>query len=76
MTFTYDLSTGWTIVLAIAVIWEFIWKGVAMWRAARLEQPVWFTFLLLISSVGILPIIYLLSHHEYHHGSVAHKGAI
>jgi hypothetical protein len=72
---TYDLSTTWTVVLIIGIIWELIWKGIAMWRAARLDQPVWFTSMLLISSVGILPIIYLLSHHEYSHGSAAYKGA-
>lgn len=74
MAFTYDLSTAWTIVLAVAVVWELIWKGVAMWRAAKLEQPVWFMLMLVISSVGILPIIYLLSHHEYSQGSAAHRG--
>jgi len=71
---SYDLSTGWTIVLIIGVVWELIWKGMAMWRAARLEQPAWFMLLLLISTAGILPIIYLLSHHEYRHGSVASRG--
>lgn len=73
---TYDLSTTWTILLIIGVVWELTWKGIAMWRAARLEEPVWFTFLLVISSVGLLPIIYLLTHHEYGHRPVAHKGAI
>lgn len=71
---TYDLSTTWTIVLLIGVIWELAWKCTAMWRAAKLDQPVWFTLLLVISSVGILPIFYLLSHHEYSHGSAAHRG--
>lgn len=71
----YDLSTAWIIVLIVGVIWELIWKGMAMWRAARLEQPVWFTLLLVISSVGILPIIYLLSHHENRHGSATGRGA-
>lgn len=60
---TYDLSTGWTIVLIIGVIWELVWKGMAMWRAAKLDQPIWFMLLLFVSSLGILPIIYLLSHH-------------
>ncbi len=70
----YDLSIEWTIVLIIGVIWELIWKGIAMWRAAKLDQPGWFTLLMVISSVGILPIIYLLSHHEYQHGSVIRRG--
>lgn len=72
----YDLSAGWTIVLIVGVIWELIWKGAAMWRAARLDHSVWFTFLLVISSLGILPIIYLLSHHERGHGPVVRKRTV
>lgn len=71
---TYDLSTTWTIVLIIGVIWELIWKGTALWRAAKYDQPVWFALMLVIASAGILPIIYLLSHHEYSQGSAAHRG--
>lgn len=69
---TYDLSTGWTVVLLIAVAWELAWKGLAMWRAARLEQSLWFVLLLVINSIGLLPIIYLLSHHR---NSIPGKGA-
>lgn len=73
---TYDLPTIWTVVLMFAVIWELVWKGIAMWRAAHLEQHVWFWVLLVISSVGILPIIYLLSHHEYSSRPTAAKGVL
>ena len=74
---TYDLSAGWTILLIIAAAWELLWKGVAMWRAAQREQPVWFALILLISSVGILPILYILTHHEYHpHHTVVTRGAL
>ena len=72
---TYSLSTSWTIILIIGIAWELIWKGWALWRAARSDQLVWFALLLIINSVGVLPIIYLLSHHEYSQSSLAHKGA-
>ncbi len=68
---TYELSTGWTIVLMIGVAWELIWKGAAMWRAARLDQPLWFILLLLVNSLGLLPIIYLLTHHDHSRGTAA-----
>ena len=55
----YNLSTGWTIVLGIVFVWELAWKGVALWTAARNRHPGWFTTLLIINTVGILPIIYL-----------------
>lgn len=74
---TYELSTTWTILLIAAIVWEFIWKGIALWRAAHHDQPVWFWVMLLVSTVGILPIIYLITHHEYtEHRTVAGKGAV
>lgn len=71
----YELSFGWTVVLLLGIIWELAWKGVALWRAAQRDEPVWFACLLVIASLGVLPIIYLLMNHEYHGGVVTHKGA-
>lgn len=46
--------------LAIAItVWEMIWKGKGMWRAARQDQGKWFVAILLINTMGILPIVYL-----------------
>ena len=42
------------------VMWDLAWKGLAMWRAAKRNEPWWFVALMLINSVGILPIAYLL----------------
>lgn len=44
----------------IIVVWSLIWKGIALWHAARNEQRAWFIALLLINTIGILEIIYLL----------------
>lgn len=63
----YNISTTWTVILIIVAVWELVWKSMALWRAARLNQPVWFTVLLVINSAGVLPIAYLLSHHENRH---------
>ena len=41
------------------VLWEFCWKGFALWRAARMRMPGWFIALLLIQSLGIVPILFL-----------------
>ncbi len=32
----------------------------ALWRSARRNELIWFVFLLIVNSIGILPIIYLL----------------
>ena len=54
----------WTPIITILIItgalWDVVWKGIALWRAARNSHQVWFIFLLIVNSVGILPIIYIL----------------
>lgn len=47
-------------VWVLIVIWDIIWKMIAMWRAAHNKQLIWFIVLAVINTVGILPIIYLL----------------
>lgn len=46
-------------VLIIFSLWELVWKALALWRASRNNQRYWFTALLIINTVGILPIVYL-----------------
>ena len=41
------------------IIWDLIWKGIALWKCGRNNQLAWFIFILIINSLGILPIIYL-----------------
>lgn len=50
---------GFIIFLAVAMIWELIWKGIALWKAARNKDNIWFIFLLVLNTLGILPIIYI-----------------
>ena len=48
-------------VFTTLIIWSFFWKGLALWRAARLKQAGWFIALLVINTVGIFEIIYLIA---------------
>ena len=64
---------GW-IFLTIAIIWSIVWKGLALWKAAREESKPWFIVLLVLNTFGILEILYLYvfgvkSHHAKHHDS-------
>jgi len=43
------------------IVWSVIWKGLALWRAARLKQVGWYVALLVINTVGIFEIIYLIA---------------
>lgn len=55
MTFINDY--GW--ILSILLIWDMIWKGVAMWRASKNNQKNWFIAVFIFNTAGILPILYL-----------------
>lgn len=39
---------------------DLILRGFALWRSSRKDQKIWFIALLVVNSLGILPLIYLL----------------
>lgn len=43
----------------VLVLWEVMWKGIGLWKAARNEEKYWFIAILIINSLGILPILYI-----------------
>jgi hypothetical protein len=52
--------SGWSILAIVAVvIWTFAWKGLALWKAARLSHRNWFIALLILNTFGIVEIIYI-----------------
>jgi hypothetical protein len=52
------LSKTGALVIVIA-LWDGVWKAIALWHAARRNQKAWYVFLIIINSLGILPIVYL-----------------
>lgn len=53
-----ELSSNLGIILAL-VAWTLPWKGVALWKAARLSHKKWFIGLLIINSLALLEIYYI-----------------
>jgi Family of unknown function (DUF5652) len=47
-------------LLPLFIIWEGTWKGIGMWKAARHNQTAWYVMILVLNTVGILPIVYIL----------------
>jgi len=47
------------LIFLLLTVWSLIWKGVALWRSAKNNQRDWFIALLIISTFGILEIIYI-----------------
>ncbi len=46
-------------VLTVLAIWALIWKGFALWKAARNGSKPWYIALLVVNTVGILEILYI-----------------
>ncbi len=46
-------------VVVILVIWDGIWKLIALWKSARNNQLAWFICLAIFNTAGILPILYI-----------------
>jgi sorbitol-specific phosphotransferase system component IIC len=57
-----EMLTNFMPVIMILIIWEVIWKLIAMWKSARNNHLVWFVCIALINTAGILPIVYILMH--------------
>ena len=48
-----------TIGFIVLLVWSIAWKGVALWKSARLSHTWWFVILLVVNTAGILEIIYI-----------------
>ncbi len=49
------------LVISLAVIWSMAWKGIALWRAGRNRNLVWFIVMFIVNTLGILEIIYIFA---------------
>jgi len=52
---------GMSLLILIIVAVELVLKGIALWKAARLDQTAWFVILLIVNTAGILPLIYIFA---------------
>jgi len=58
LDFLYFLETH-SYILVFLGVWDLVWKGLALWKASQNRQRNWFILVLIINSVGILPILYI-----------------
>ncbi len=60
MTITEFIFTPWFwILIVLLAIWSVVWKGLALWRAGKRKDKMWFVILYVLNTAGILPLIYL-----------------
>ena len=53
------MDTSFLLLFIILVLWEIVWKGIALWKAAKESQKYWFAAMLILNTAGILPILYI-----------------
>lgn len=46
------------ILISLLLIWSLVWKGIALWKAARNSAKGWYVVMLILNTVGILEILY------------------
>lgn len=54
-------SEALVLIILLISLWTLPWKGVALWKAARLNDKVWFIALLLIHTLALLEILYIFN---------------
>jgi hypothetical protein len=55
----FALTPGVKLLFALLIIWSIVWKGIALWKAARNSHTVWYVVMLIVNTAGILEIIYI-----------------
>jgi hypothetical protein len=59
MNYLYFQNPRFLLWLTPLLIWDLFWRGKALWKASKNNQLYWFIALLIVNSIGILPLIYL-----------------
>lgn len=54
-----SMSGGFVTLFVLLTIWSIIWKGIALWKAARNNHMYWYIPMLFINTAGLLEIIYI-----------------
>lgn len=54
-----SLPTGYAMTLLFLVVWSLVWKGIALWKAARNDAKIWYVVMLVVNTIGILEIVYI-----------------
>jgi hypothetical protein len=58
------LGLGWAPFVSLLLflfVWGIVWKGWALWLAARRKEKVWFVVLLVVNTLGLLEIFYIFA---------------
>ncbi|OGM29824.1 hypothetical protein A2801_00145 [Candidatus Woesebacteria bacterium RIFCSPHIGHO2_01_FULL_41_10] len=54
-----DAALQMIILVVVVSLFDLVMKAIALWKAARARQKYWFIALLLLNTVGVIPLIYI-----------------
>lgn len=54
------LTSAQAILLMMIVVWSLVWKGIALWKAARKGDTAWYVLILILNTIGIVEIFYII----------------
>jgi len=60
----FSMFGGMGPLVYLLALLDLILKGITLFKSAQRSQKVWFVALLLINSLGLLPIVYLLVNND------------
>lgn len=55
----FDQNPTALFVFLPLIVWTMVWKGLALWKAAKLNQRNWFIIMLVLNTAGILEVLYI-----------------
>ena len=55
------LTASFFMLTTLLVLWSAIWKGIALWKAARRDHMGWYVALFIIPTAGLLEVIYVFA---------------
>ena len=55
------IGTAFILLAVLFAAWELAWKGLGLWQAARNGHKGWFIAILIVNTLGLLPILYILN---------------
>jgi len=53
-----ELGLWYGLGVIVLLLWTLVWKGLALWHAAKNGQKFWFIAMLILNTVGILEVVY------------------
>lgn len=75
--FLSNIQSPYVIWLYVGImIWSFIWKGLALWKSARLGSKVWFVLILVVNTLGLLEIAYIFILHRINFKKILRFGKL